>query len=1293
MDNDALSWAGDLLALASDWVWEQDASFRFTRLQGLCIEGTDSTAASSFLGKCRWEIGLKIQEQGGWDAHRALLASRQPFRDLLLSRPLADGSRRYLRISGMPIFDAQDHFKGYRGFGKDVTQQELDRNQLLYFKAVLDRSPNPVFVACADSMQAIYVNDAACQALGYTREELLRLPPEVLAQLPVETLQQLYADAAANPSGITLSSLLLSSRDGKRRGWWDVHWQVLDLDGTQLMVTTSREVSERRLAEEAVQRTARTFAVLSTLNEAMLRATAPAELYQQACRVAVEAGELIGAAILMREPDTDRLKVVAANGRHIDTLQQSYISIDPSVPEGQGLAGVAYRTGQPCTSEEFLTDARTRYWRAQAEQAGIRAGAAIPLLRKQRPFGVLLLYSAERRAFDAEIIALLQRMAASISYALEAFEQEAQRLQAEEALRRSEEKYRTILEDIEDAYYEVDLNGTTTFCNSAFCRMLGYTEAELVGSNYRDFMRAEVAVDVEDAFHGVYHSGQSIKMLDWELIRKDGSLLLVESSVQLIRGTKGTPVGFRGIIRDLTERRREERLLALEHAVTRRLAESESTRRSLRAVTRIMCESEQWSAGGYYSLDPVSGGARLVAGWRQPVSNTAAKSANAAVAVDVPPGGLVSSVAETGQPLWVQDLAGDPRATWHPPVGEDKQGRLFFPVRAEGNVIGVFIFRTEPSQQPEQRLLQTVAVIGDQIGQFLQRKRVELGLRESEARFRSLTELSSDWYWEQDAKFRFTRLEGRHMVNGESLEGRQWLGRSRWQTNLTPDDGSSWADHQAVLAANQPFKDFIFRRTLTDGSLRYISVSGEPIRDRRGKVIGYRGVGRDVTDSKRAEEQIRYLATHDSLTELPNRMLFGQLLSAAIKTAKRQCRGFSVMFIDLDRFKFVNDTFGHEAGDSLLKEVAQRLQRTLRTSDTIARLGGDEFVVLLEETDTHKDAIVVAEKILAALAKPLHIHGQDCQVTASIGICMYPIQAHDEQSLMQNADTAMYLAKAEGRNSYRFYDPEEEGQTSKRLALETELRQALEQHQFKLHYQAKLDLRTGRIAGVEVLLRWNHPQQGIIPPNQFIPLAEETGLIVPIGRWVLRTACQQNAAWLQQGLPPVVVAVNLSPRQFQDNGLLDDIKSALRLSGLPPQLLELELTEGMVMQNSSHTAQTLEAIKALGIQIAMDDFGVGHSSLAQLKGFPIDTLKVDRSFIHNLPENAQDRAITKAIVALAKSLDLRVIAEGVETEAQESFLREIAFDQSQGFYFSRPIAAKDFAKLLQETSSRQPLST
>jgi diguanylate cyclase (GGDEF)-like protein len=468
------------------------------------------------------------------------------------------------------------------------------------------------------------------------------------------------------------------------------------------------------------------------------------------------------------------------------------------------------------------------------------------------------------------------------------------------------------------------------------------------------------------------------------------------------------------------------------------------------------------------------------------------------------------------------------------------------------------------------------------------------------------------------------------------------------------------------------------------GTKIWISISGEPVFDSAGVFKGYRGVGKEITERKVDEERIQFLANHDALTALPNRVMFTEVLNIAIENARRYHRNFAVLFIDLDRFKIINDTLGHEAGDKLLQEMGKRLTQTVRSSDVVARLGGDEFVILVQEVSESKQVATVARKILAAVVQPMIMQGQECRVTASVGICMYPADAQDEQALMKNADIAMYRAKEDGKNNYKFYSQEINVHSFERMALESSLRRGLERNEFLLHYQAKLDLNTGRITGVEALVRWQHPDLGMVPPAQFIPLAEETGLIVPLGRWVLNTACAQNVAWQKQGLPALSMAVNLSARQFADDDLVDDIKQALAVTGIAPELLELELTESMVIQNTERASKVLADIKKLGVRLAIDDFGVGYSSLSHLKRFPIDTLKVDRSFIRDIPQDPEDRAITEAIIAMGKSLKLTVVAEGVETLDQQNFLRDHDCDEMQGFYFSKPITSDQFADLLRK---------
>jgi diguanylate cyclase (GGDEF)-like protein len=429
-------------------------------------------------------------------------------------------------------------------------------------------------------------------------------------------------------------------------------------------------------------------------------------------------------------------------------------------------------------------------------------------------------------------------------------------------------------------------------------------------------------------------------------------------------------------------------------------------------------------------------------------------------------------------------------------------------------------------------------------------------------------------------------------------------------------------------------------------------------------------------------KRVEYLAYHDGLTGLPNRSMFSKLLNQSISEAHRYDRRLAVAFLDLDRFKQINDTLGHAAGDQLLQDVAKRLRLCVRESDTIARLGGDEFVVLLPELSDVKHAGVIAEKILLAIAKPFTLIGHEFRVTASIGISAYPLDGLDEQTLTKNADVAMYKAKAEGKNNFQFYAESLNTNSLERLTLEASLRHALEHQEFRLLYQAKRDMHSGRITGTEALLRWEHPDLGLVAPMQFIPVAEESSLMLPIGKWVLRTACAQNVAWQKAGAPCLKMAVNLTGRQFFDEHLIEDVSAILESTGMDARLLEFEISERLLIRDVESTLRVLRKLKRLGIAIAIDDFGTGYSSLASLQRFPLNTIKIDRSLVAGICAGAENKQFAEAVIAMGKNLSLTVVAQGVETREQAEFLRDHSCDELQGFYLSRPLPPDEFAKLL-----------
>ncbi len=445
----------------------------------------------------------------------------------------------------------------------------------------------------------------------------------------------------------------------------------------------------------------------------------------------------------------------------------------------------------------------------------------------------------------------------------------------------------------------------------------------------------------------------------------------------------------------------------------------------------------------------------------------------------------------------------------------------------------------------------------------------------------------------------------------------------------------------------------------------------------------------DISETRRYQAELERDASHDALTGLANRSLLRRRLREAMANADISNRQIWVVFLDLDRFKAINDSLGHKAGDSLLQILAQRLGQIVRDTDTVARLGGDEFVIVMRETEQDTISTTAVSRILEAVAEPMAVEGHQLVLTCSVGIAVYPTHAQDPEQLVEYADVAMYSAKQSGRNNFQFYDAALNERALARLMLESALRIAVERNEFRLHYQPQVDLKNGCIVGMEALIHWRHPTLGIVPPTEFIGLAEESGLIVQIGEWVLREACRQNKAWQTAGLGLLRVAVNLSPRQFAHPDLVRSIDSILAESGLAPRYLEIELTENLIMMEITRAVDILMQLKANGIQLSIDDFGTGYSSLSYLKQFPIDVLKIDRTFVKDIGTDPDDEAIVKSIIALAHSLKLHVIAEGVETAEQLAFLAQHDCDEFQGFYFSRPLAPEVFTRLLQEQVSQR----
>ncbi|HVY07749.1 MAG TPA: EAL domain-containing protein [Burkholderiales bacterium] len=540
-------------------------------------------------------------------------------------------------------------------------------------------------------------------------------------------------------------------------------------------------------------------------------------------------------------------------------------------------------------------------------------------------------------------------------------------------------------------------------------------------------------------------------------------------------------------------------------------------------------------------------------------------------------------------------------------------------------------------------------------------------------------DLASDNVWRSD---NYAAMFGRGN-DGEAL------GMTAWFDHIHADDRARVQELllSTIKSQENAWNDE-FRVLRGDQKVTHVFARGHIVRAEDGSARRMTGVLQDITERKEQEERTRFLADHDELTELPNRSLFRQNLNKALQRAERSGKMLSILFFDLDRFKNINDSLGHDAGDEVLRAVAERLTACVRKIDMVARFGGDEFAVLTEGLTAEDQASTVARKILEALSKPMILAGRQYRPAASIGISTYPTDGRDAQALLKNADIAMYRAKEEGRGTFQFYSEQLNTHSVQRLEFESNLSNALNNREFVLYYQPKVDLASGKVTGLEALIRWISPQLGFIPPGEFISIAEETGLIVPMGRWVAQTACVQNRAWQKGGLPQLRIAINISARQMADKGLVQFISETVKKTGLTVESLELEITESAVMSNQEHAEKVLNELKDLGFHLTMDDFGTGYSSLAYLKRFPFDSVKIDQSFVRGIPENKDDEAITEAIIAMAHSLQLKVVAEGVETKEQYEFLRALGCDQIQGYYFSKPIPSNEVVMLLYKTMTR-----
>src|SRR6267143_774013 len=903
------------------------------------------------------------------------------------------------------------------------------------------------------------------------------------------------------------------------------------------------------------------------------------------------------------------------------------------------------------------------------------------------------------------------------------------RVRAEQELRESERRFRRLTQLTADVYWEQDEQfRVTSFTDNLAGGPEGLGSRALIGKrrwelDYNNMTPADWARHIEVLqAHQPFHSLELCRLVG-------GMKLWVNTSGEPVFDASGAFKGYRGVGQDITARKREEALLRLEHAVTRCLAGADRESTAVKEVIRAVCETEDWECGRYFRLDEKAGALRFAEGWSMPGEAGERFIAGSRDVTYLPGAGLAGLAWQSAQPVWSMDIAKDARVA-QVKLARDTgmHGAFVFPVMSEAKVIGVFSFTSRQIRDPDDRLLEAFRVIGSQVGQFLQRVRAEarqaahLHYQEKIARF-GQSALGKRETPELIAEAVQSVLEGLGADAVAYVEPgpaeRQVVARA-----LVGVAGSSSAQAEASFAPQAPLA-----RVLERGEPVLLEAATEPplpfswAQELRSALLvpvrgdsGSRGALCALSKDSRAfgpeetrfleaaasvlsaglqridsETRLAYLAQFDALTGLPNRALLSDRFSQMIVQARRHAKPLGVLFIDLDDFKLVNDSLGHAAGDDLLKETARRLQASVRSGDTVARISGDEFAVILADLARPEDAAIVAQKIIDRFAPAMEVRGQEVFVTASLGIAAFPADGDDAETLLGAADAAMYRAKQAGRNQYQFFTADMNQRTRARAQLGSELRRALEREEFVLYYQPKFDLQSAAVCGAEALLRWKHPERGLVSPAEFIPVLEETGLIVPVGEWVIRRACEDLKSWIGAGLPALPVAVNLSARQFRQHDLDARIRALVTAAGIDPALIELEITESQLMHDPEQAIRVLLALREAGIRIAIDDFGTGYSSLAYLTRFPLAALKIDRSFVANVLSDQADATIVRTIIDMAQTLGFTVVAEGVETEAQAGFLRGLGCEQAQGYFFARPMPAGALRDLLAATANKRGL--
>ncbi|WP_157755397.1 EAL domain-containing protein [Marinobacter salinus] len=1027
-----------------------------------------------------------------------------------------------------------------------------------------------------------------------------------------------------------------------------------------------------------IHRLTQMYRALSEINQAIIRMDDEDALFPLVCRVAVDLGGVSMAWIGVPDTASEQIVPVESFGTGMDYLKDIQISIREDMPEGRGPSATAYRSNRLVITNDWANNPATAPWHEHAGRFGWASSGCFPIQRGGQPYAVMSVYHQVGDFFDDETTRLLDEMARDITFALDNFDREREHRKAVAALKANEQHFRAYFERSMFGMAATRPNRTWMEVNQALCDMLGYTAEEFSATTWEELTHPDDLEANNILFQQLLEGSIDEFVIEKRFVRKTHDLIDAHLAVRAVRNSDGSLAYAVSLIEDISLRKLAERREHMRQQALEKVARGTPLNE---IMSEVIQSSESIYPGSMCSILLMDDeGKHLLKGAAPSLPdffNDAINGVEIGVGV-----GSCGTAAFSGERTLVEDIASHPYWKDFKELAAEAGLASCWsePIRAaSGRILGTFAIYRREASLPDEQEIALIESAANLIGIAIERIHAEAELHLAS----SIYSNSSEAVLVTDADNRIVALNPAFTrITGYTLEDIRGKDPALLRSGRHDDDffQSMW---QGITHRGFWQGEIWNRRKNGETFPEWLTINA--ILSDKGDIQRYVAMGSDLTNKVRSDELIWRQANYDFLTDLPNRYMFQDRLEQELRKSHRQNSLLALLFIDLDHFKDVNDTLGHPVGDQLLVEAAARISSCTRGSDTVARMGGDEFTVILPELTNTIDGEKVAEHIITVLAKPYFIQDETIYASASIGITFSPEDALEVDQLISNADQAMYASKTAGRNRLSYFTRSLHDSAQRRLKLINDLRVAVQHQQFELYFQPVINLATRQITKAEALIRWNHPERGMVSPAEFIPLAEETGLIVEIGDWVFREAAAKAKQWCDLFNTGFQISVNISPVQFQSDALdITEWLAYLKDLGVEEQHLSIEITEGLLLNASTDVTDKLLRFRDAGIQVAIDDFGVGYSALSYLKRFDIDYLKIDQSFIRNLETDQNDLALSEAIVIMAHKLGLKVIAEGVETEEQLRLLLEIGCDNGQGYLFSRPLPAAKFEDFLRK---------